>query len=399
MQPITSPAEHANPSPGPRAAHGRWIWVLSGALTISTVAALGSWAIVRSNRAGDFQEPTTALPTRTVTVTAPVQALNVQSYGAPIKVTTTPSGPVTIAEQISYSSGRPAVTQAVSHGLLTLAAPACAKSDCSVAFSVTVPSGVKVTAAAEGGEVTVVGTGAAAIDSGGGPVYAAGIAGPLTVNAESGGVTVSGVRASADLDSGGGPVTATGIAGKLTVQADGGGVTVSHALTADIDSGGGPVYAAGIGGPLTVNAEGGGVTVNGAAATEIDSGGGPVTASAVNGPLGVKAEGGGVEATGVTGVLTVDSGGGPVSAASLTSPSATVNAEGGGATLSFTTAPTVVQVDTGGANASLSLPGGPYAVNADTGGSTQTVLVPTSSSASRSISVNTEGGELQIGPA
>jgi hypothetical protein len=138
--------------------------------------------------------PMSAVPTRIVTVTAPVTALNVQSYGAPIKVTTVPGGPVQIAESIVFGSGDggpPTVTDTDSHGQLTLAAPACANSDCSVGFSVTVPSGVTVTAAASGGGVTVDGTGAADIDSGGGPVYAAGITGPLTVNAEGGGVTVN----------------------------------------------------------------------------------------------------------------------------------------------------------------------------------------------------------------
>jgi hypothetical protein len=126
-----------------------------------------------------------AVPTRTVIVTQPVTALNVQSYGAPIKVTTAP-GPVRIAESVTYDTaggGPPTVTDTDSRGLLTLAAPACRNANCSVGFSVTVPSGVTVTANASGGPVTVVGTRAADIDSGGGPVYAAGIGGPLTVTA------------------------------------------------------------------------------------------------------------------------------------------------------------------------------------------------------------------------
>jgi hypothetical protein len=279
MQSLTAPGR-------PQAARGRWIWVLSGTLTIATIGAFGSFAIIRAENPPVGPQPDTAIPTRTITVTAPVTALSVQSYGAPIRVTTVPRGPVRVAESILYAddgSGPPAVTATDSRGLLTLAAPTCANSDCSVGFTVTVPSGVTVTAAAGGGGVTVVGTGTTSIDSGGGPVYAASVTGQLTVNAEGGGVTVNNA-AGADLDSGGGPVTATGITGKLTVHADGGGVTVSHAPTASIDSGGGPVYAASIGGQLTVAAEGGGVTVFGAGATDIDSGGGPVTATTISGP-------------------------------------------------------------------------------------------------------------------
>jgi hypothetical protein len=399
MQPLISSAVPANPRP--QAARGRWIWRLSGVLTIGAIGAFGAFAIVRAVNPPHGLEPMSAVPTRTVTVTAPVTALNVQSYGAPIRVVTVPGGPVRVAESISYTSdgnGPPTVTDTDTQGLLTLAAPACANSDCSVAFTVTVPSGVTVNAAADGGGVTVIGTGSADVDSGGGPVYASGITGPLTVSAEGGGVTVINT-AGADLDSGGGPVTATGISGKLTVHADGGGITVSRAPTATIDSGGGPVYASDIDGPLSVTAEGGGVTVSGAGATEIDSGGGPVGATTIRGPLGVTAEGGEVQADGVTGTLNVDTGGGPMSATGITSPSATVIGEGGGVTLGFTAAPASVRVATGGGDALLSVPGGPYAVTADSAGSTESVLIATSSSASRSINVSTDGGSLQIGPA
>src|SRR5689334_4416209 len=149
MQPLANPAIPDNH--GPQAAPGRWIWVLSGTITIAVIGSLGSAAIVWAARTPDGHGPTTVLPTHTVTVTQPVSALTVQSYGAPIKVSAVPGGPVQIAETISYStSSAPRVTDTVAHGLLTLAAPACANADCSVSFSVTVPSGVKVTATASG---------------------------------------------------------------------------------------------------------------------------------------------------------------------------------------------------------------------------------------------------------
>ena len=65
--------------------------MLSGTLTIATIGAFGGWAIVRASNPPDGPLPIMAVPTRTVTVTQPVTALNVQSYGAPIKVTTAPA--------------------------------------------------------------------------------------------------------------------------------------------------------------------------------------------------------------------------------------------------------------------------------------------------------------------
>jgi alkylation response protein AidB-like acyl-CoA dehydrogenase len=106
MQPLTAPGR-------PRATRGRWIWILSGTLTIATISAFGGWAVVRASNPPNGPLPIFVVPTRIVTVTQPVTALNVQSYGAPIKVTTAP-GPVRIAESIMFSDadGPPAVTDA-----------------------------------------------------------------------------------------------------------------------------------------------------------------------------------------------------------------------------------------------------------------------------------------------
>lgn len=399
MQPLTSSPEQV--TPGPQSTRGRWIWVVSGTVTIAFIGALGGFSIVRAENAPPGPPPITSLPTRTVTVSQPVTALNVQSYGSPIKVIVVPGGPVQVSETITYNQdeGVPAVTADDAHGLLSLAAPACANFDCSVGFSVTVPARVPVTAVADGGSVAVAGTGTTSIDSGGGPVYASDIGGPLTVSAEGDSVTVDKVSGTASVESGGGPVTASAIGGKLTVHADGGEITAAGAPAALLDSGGGPVYASAISGPLTVSAEGGGVAVSQSAATVIDSGGGPVTATTINGPLRVTAEGGGVQANNVIGALSVDTGSGPITATGLSASSATVNAEGGSVTLGFLTPPTSVSVDSGGGDASLSVPGGPYALSVDSGGSTESVSIPNNPGAARSITVSTQGGNLEIAPA
>ena len=89
----------------PQTTRGRWIWILSGTLTITTIGVFGGWGIVRAVNPPNGSVPMSAVPTRIVTVTQPVTALNVQSYGAPIKVTTAPGGPVRIAESITFDSG------------------------------------------------------------------------------------------------------------------------------------------------------------------------------------------------------------------------------------------------------------------------------------------------------
>ena len=73
------------------------------------------------------------------------------------------------------------MVQSVSGGHLSLGDPECASSDCSVSFAVTVPADVTVTVDTEGGPISVSGVAGANLDSGGGPVRATRIGGPLVV--------------------------------------------------------------------------------------------------------------------------------------------------------------------------------------------------------------------------
>jgi hypothetical protein len=274
-------------------APGRWAWGASGLATVLALAVPGTWLITRAGMSAG--EQVSVVPTRTVIVTQPVTSLDVRSYGAPVRVAAGPGTHVKVIEAITFNpnNGRPpTVTDTVSGGRLTLDAPACAVSGCSVAFTVTAPPGVSVRVATAGGAVSVSGTGAANLDSDGGPVQAGQVDGPLTVS--------------------------TG------------------------------------GGALTLN--------------------------------------------GLTGPLHADTNGGALLAEGVAAATATVGTEGGAAQLVFTTAPDAVRVDSDGGPVILSVPGGPYALTADSGGGPQQVAIATDPAASRSISVSTGGGVLQIIP-
>jgi hypothetical protein len=371
-------------------APGRWIWTVSGLVTVAALCVPVALIVTRPGVSGDGQAES-ATPSRTVTVAAAVTSLSVSSYGSPIQVTTGPVQHVMVRESINYDPANgpvPVVTDQVSDGRLTLAAPACATSDCSVGFTVTVPSSVAVTADSDGAAITVANAAGANLDSGGGSVQASHIDGPLTIAAQGGGITVWDVTSptGTSLDSGGGPITATQIGGPLTVSADGGSVTVAN--------------------------------VSSPTGTTLDTGGGPITATRIDGPLSASAEGGSVTVNGLTGDLQADTGGGPFSGASVTAGTASVVTEGGAAgltlstasayvfvgtgggpaTLTFDGAPTAVTVNTDGGSATLNVPGGPYSVTADSDGGSQTLDVLMAQAASRSLTVSTGGGPLDIGP-
>jgi hypothetical protein len=344
---------------------GRWVWGLSG-LATAAVLLVPSVRLLTAAGGPWHRQPAPDTVVRSLTMPEHVTSLDVQSYGGLVKVAAGPVSRVEVIETISYAKqegGLPAVVQSVSAGRLTLAAPACATSDCTVGFAVTMPAGIPATVTTDGSAAAVSGT------------------------------------AGADVDSGGAPVTAEHIDGPLTVNTDGGSLQVDGAAGADLDSGGGPVTAEHIDGPLTVNTDGGSLQVDGAAGADLDSGGGPVTAEQIDGALTVSTDGGALQLTATAGPLRADTGGGPLSDQGADAATADVSTDGGSARLAFSAAPDTVLLSTEGGPVTLTVPGGPYALAADSEGGPQSVGIGTDPAARRSITVTSGGGSLQIGPA
>jgi hypothetical protein len=318
---------------------GRWIWRLSGLITTAALVVLVIALITSAGQAENAQPQSTA--TRTVTVPQPVTSLTVQSYGGPVEVTAGPVGHVRITETFTYDSqadpvtasavpagaqpapgavtasavpagaqpapggplsgslsGAPAVEQSVSDGRLSLADPACETSDCSVTFAVTVPPDVTATVATEGGPVTVSGIAGANLDSGGGPVSATKISGPLTVITGGGSLTLDGLAGPLRADTGSGSLAAQGVASATATVTTGGGdasmVFSAAPDTVTMSTDGGPARLVVPGGPYALNADndGGGPQSVGIAtdpaahrSITVISGGGPLVIEPTSGPL------------------------------------------------------------------------------------------------------------------
>jgi hypothetical protein len=389
MRTLTAPERPPSAGADRPAARGRWIWTLTGLATTGLLAWPVLVLILNAGNSGQGEFVTAApVATRTITVTQSVTSLSVNSYGAPIQITAGPVHSITVHEAISYSGPgqASAVTDTVSHGRLTLAAPVCADTGCSVGFTVTVPPSVAVTADSENGGIAVAGVAGANLDSDGGNVQASHIHGPLSISSEDGGITVSDVDSpgGANLDSGGGPVQASHIDGPLTIASEDGDIAVSDVTAPglNLDSGGGAIQVARVAGPLTIASEDGNVTVNGLTGDlDADTGGGGIAGNITSGRASVQTEDGSAALTFNSGpaYVFVDTGGGP-------------------AQLTFDRAPTAVTLNTEDGSATVSVPGGPYLVTADSEDGSQTIDIPTAPTAPRALTVSTEGGPLQIVP-
>jgi hypothetical protein len=274
---------------GGTAGPGRWVWGLSGLVTVLALTVSGLFLAAAGSRG---QPPPQDVLTRTVTLVQPVTSLTVQSYGGPIRVTSGSAGRVQVSETVTYSplaGGPPAVTESLSRGHLILADPVCLQVfPCIVGFAVTVPPGVTVTAVTEGGPLTVSGTGAANLDSGGGPVSATNIGGPLTVNTGGGSLRLDGLTGILNVDTGGGPLTAQGVAAtSATITTGGGDARMTFSAAPDsvmVSTDGGSAQLALPGGPYALNADSDGGPQSVGIATDPDahrsitviSGGGPL---------------------------------------------------------------------------------------------------------------------------
>ncbi len=270
---------------------GRWVWGLSGLVTVLALAVSGLFlAAAESHRPPPPQETLT----RTVTLVQPVTSLTVQSYGGPVQVTSGSAGRVQISETVTYeygapAGGPPAVTESLSRGHLILADPACLQVfPCVVGFAVTVPPGVTVTAMTDGGPLTVSGTGAANLDSGGAPVSATRIGGSLTVSTETGSLLVDGLSGALHADTGGGSLTALDVgAAAATVSTDGGDARIAFSAAPQqvtVSTDGGLAALTVPGGPYALTADSSGGPQSVGIATDpsarrsitVTSGGGPV---------------------------------------------------------------------------------------------------------------------------
>ena len=270
---------------------GRWVWGLSGLVTAAALAIPGARLITSPGTDADniYAAPQSVV-TRTETVPQPVTSLVVQSNGGQVQVTSKPVDRVHVTETISYNQGTspPVVTQSVSGGRLSLSDPACTHADCNVDFDVTVPADVTVTVSTGGGPAAVSGTAGAVLDSGGGPVRATLIGGPVTVN------------------TGGGPLVLRGLSGPLRAETDGGTLLAQDlaAATATITTSGGAATVAFDAAPESVS---------------VTTDGGPAVLAVPGGPYAVTADsGGGPESLDIATdpaarpTLTVSSGGGPL---------------------------------------------------------------------------------------
>jgi hypothetical protein len=273
------------------AGQGRWVWGLSGLITAAALAVPGARLIASPGTPDNVYAQPQHVAIRTDTVPQPVTSLVVQSYGGQVQVTSGQVNRVQVTETIGYDQGidsPPMVTQSVSGGRLSLSDPACSNSGCTVDFDVTVPPGVTVTVSTGGGPLAVSGVAGANLASGGGPVRATLIGGPLTVNTAGGALVLRGLSGPLHAETDGGTLIAQDVAAATATITTGGGPAMVSFVTApenvSVSTDGGPAMVAVPGGPYKLTADSGGGPQSVGIATDpaarpsitVTSGGGPL---------------------------------------------------------------------------------------------------------------------------
>jgi hypothetical protein len=94
---------------------------------------------------------------RSYQITSPVTSLDVASHLGNITITGSTGNTVTVTEQTAYSSTQPLTTHDVTSGTLTLGYTCPAQVICGVAYIISVPSTVSVTATTDAGAIRLSG--------------------------------------------------------------------------------------------------------------------------------------------------------------------------------------------------------------------------------------------------
>ena len=150
----------------------------------------------------------------------------------------------------------------------------------------------------------------------------------------------------------------------------------------DLNSGGGNIQASGIQRDVTM-----------------DTAGGDVRLSGVGGNTDLSTGGGNVNASDLGGITAFTTAGGDVTVNDLFSPHVTLETGGGNVTLTFTKAPTYLDVTSSGGDITVVLPHSAttqYAISSSTEGGDYSASVPVNRASSNRITVNSGGGNVSI---
>jgi Toastrack DUF4097 len=154
--------------------------------------------------------------------------------------------------------------------------------------------------------------------------------------------------------------------------------------------------------PVDLAAGGGNVQASGLQrGVTLDTAGGDVTLSDIGGNTDLSTGGGNVNAGDLGGIVTFTTAGGDVTVNDLFSPHVTLDTGGGNVTLTFTQAPTSLDITSSGGDVSVVLPHGPakYAISATTDGGNYSAPGLTNQASANKITVDSGGGNVSISEA
>lgn len=160
-----------------------------------------------------------------------VHTVQIDNESGDVAITAADVGQTTVQQTFHYNWDEPGQAYQVADGELTL--NGCGWM-CSVDYVVTVPLGTKVTGQLQSGDLEVTGVATADVHSNSGAVTVRDVNGPVTVEADSGDIELSGLGASATVDSSSGSVTARDMRGPVEASVSSGDVLITLAEPEDV---------------------------------------------------------------------------------------------------------------------------------------------------------------------
>ena len=149
---------------------------------------------------------------------------------------------------------------------------------------------------------------------------------------------------------------------------------------------------------LTMTTGGGDLTASDlTSGATLSTDGGNITLTNAAGPLGLSSSGGDVTVSNVHGeAATISADGGSIHGTGVDIPRVSAASSGGDVTLTFTTIPSDLQVNSDGGSVTIVVPHGSYIVSTNTDGGNLTNPIPSTPGARNVITVHSSGGDVSL---
>lgn len=189
---------------------GKRAAVLGGLIAVLAAASVTGCGLARREFSDDH------------TVEASISEVRLSGGSGSVTVTAGADGPAKVHRQVRYDGNRPGSTYRLDGSVLDV--PTRCGTNCTVAYTITVPTAVKVTGHNGSGRIDLRGVSAVSVRNESGAIVVRGASASVSARTSSGSIELSDVQGDATARTSSGSVRLTGVAGAVVAESSSGSI-------------------------------------------------------------------------------------------------------------------------------------------------------------------------------